>query len=325
LRNDSSWIAALSASCYNVKTNSLFHPFFIRLHDINKRRSRIHGSAMFIKPAVRGGIRCSTALERSINASLFGLPRLRGASLQTRNADQRAYAAILAGRGWGTGCSVWRNPKAAFGARCRAPDVSLCQIAIPAGARCPPSGAVITHAVAAADYAAKSARTQWKSALQYAHLTSLCWHCADNKQDQPTNRRPGLPARPVFLTHMLLFTIERKATPTSRVSNAPQTALDRKLRVQSRVHRSLRTRAASNRCQHRARFKQMKSRARQVRGPFSRNFFAYRTCCNPNPQTVTTKTPSRKSTHARCRPCRRSSPAQRRRERFAVPESPSNG
>jgi len=92
-------------------------------------------------------------------------------------ADQRAYAAILAGRGWADGLvSVSSARKAAFEAHAaaRQTGVPCAQFAIRSAGHAAATAHVITHAVAAADYAAKSAQDALEErAWQYAHLLSL--------------------------------------------------------------------------------------------------------------------------------------------------------
>lgn len=92
-------------------------------------------------------------------------------------ADQRAYAAILAARGWADGLvSVSDARKAAFEAHAaaRQTDLPSAQFAIRSAGHAAATVHVITHAVAAADYAAKSAQdTLEERAWQYTHLTSL--------------------------------------------------------------------------------------------------------------------------------------------------------
>ena len=92
-------------------------------------------------------------------------------------ADQRAYAAILAGRGWADGfVSVGEARKAASEAHAAARQTAVpsAQFAIRSAGHAAATAHVITHAVAAADYAAKSAQdTLEERAWQYSHLTSL--------------------------------------------------------------------------------------------------------------------------------------------------------
>lgn len=92
-------------------------------------------------------------------------------------ADQRAYAAILAGRGWADGfVSVGEARKAAFEAHAAARQTVIpsAQFAIRSAGHAAAAAHVVTHAVAAADYAAKSAPdTLEERAWQYSHLTSL--------------------------------------------------------------------------------------------------------------------------------------------------------
>lgn len=92
-------------------------------------------------------------------------------------ADQRAYAAILAGRSWADGLiSVADARQAAFEAHTAARQTNLpsAQFAIRSAGHAAASAHVITHAVAAADYAARSASDALEErAWQYAHLTSL--------------------------------------------------------------------------------------------------------------------------------------------------------
>ncbi len=92
-------------------------------------------------------------------------------------ADQRAYAAILAGRGWADGqVSLSEARTAAFAAHAAARQTNTpsAQFAIRSAGHAAATAHVITHAVAAADYAAKSAPdTLEERAWQYSHLTSL--------------------------------------------------------------------------------------------------------------------------------------------------------
>ena len=92
-------------------------------------------------------------------------------------ADQRAYAAILAGRGWADGqVTVGEARTAAFAAHAAARQTIIpsAQFAIRSAGHAAATAHVITHAVAAADYAAKSAPDALEErAWQYAHLISL--------------------------------------------------------------------------------------------------------------------------------------------------------
>ena len=92
-------------------------------------------------------------------------------------ADQRAYAAILAGRSWADGlATVGEARSAAFEAHTAARQTAIpsAQYAIRSAGHAAATAHVITHAVAAADYAAKSAQdTLEERAWQYSHLTSL--------------------------------------------------------------------------------------------------------------------------------------------------------
>lgn len=93
------------------------------------------------------------------------------------SADQRAYAAILAGRGWADGAvSIPEARRAAFAAHAAARQASIpsTQFAIRSAGHAASTAHVVTHAVAAADYAAKSAPDALEErAWQYAHLISL--------------------------------------------------------------------------------------------------------------------------------------------------------
>lgn len=92
-------------------------------------------------------------------------------------ADQRAYAAILAGRGWADGLvTVGDARKAAFEAHAAARQSTLpsAQFAIRSAGHAAAAAHVITHAVAAADYAAKSAQDALEErAWQFTRLTLL--------------------------------------------------------------------------------------------------------------------------------------------------------
>lgn len=92
-------------------------------------------------------------------------------------ADQRAYAAILAGRGWADGLvTVGDARKAAFEAHAAARQATLpsAQFAIRSAGHAAAAAHVITHAVAAADYAAKSAQDALEErAWQFTRLTLL--------------------------------------------------------------------------------------------------------------------------------------------------------
>jgi len=92
-------------------------------------------------------------------------------------ADQRAYSAILAGRSWADGLvSVGEARAAAFEAHAAARQTTIpsAQYAIRSAGHAAATAHVTTHAVAAADYAAKSAQDALEErAWQYSHLTSL--------------------------------------------------------------------------------------------------------------------------------------------------------
>ncbi len=93
------------------------------------------------------------------------------------SADRRAYAAILAGRGWADGISTVSDARtAAFAAHAAAREAKTLgvQFAIRSAAHAAATVHVVTHAVAAADYAAKSAPDAKKERVwQYAHLQSM--------------------------------------------------------------------------------------------------------------------------------------------------------
>ena len=99
------------------------------------------------------------------------------------SADNRAYAAILAGRGWADGrggASEARKAAAMAHAAAREATVPAAQFACRSAVRAAATAHVITHAVAAADYAAKSApdplaEREW----QYAHLLSMLQNMPD--------------------------------------------------------------------------------------------------------------------------------------------------
>jgi hypothetical protein len=99
------------------------------------------------------------------------------------SADRRAYAAILAGRGWAEGISTVSEARAAaFAAHAaareaKAPDI---QFAIRSAGHAAATAHVVAHAVAAADYAAKAAADARKErAWQYAHLVSMLQNIPD--------------------------------------------------------------------------------------------------------------------------------------------------
>lgn len=93
------------------------------------------------------------------------------------SADQRAYAAILAGRGWADGqITVAEARQAAFDAHtaARQTDLPSAQFAIRSAGHAAAAAHVRTHAVAAADYAARSAPDALEErAWQFTHLLSL--------------------------------------------------------------------------------------------------------------------------------------------------------
>ena len=136
--------------------------------------------AIFLKP-------CWSAADITMLKAEFELLNQRAAvrfacdcaerACKRATADQRAYAAILAGRGWADGLvSVSDARKAAFEAHAaaRQTGVPSAQFAIRSAGHAAATAHVITHAVAAADYAAKSAQdTLEERAWQYAHLLSL--------------------------------------------------------------------------------------------------------------------------------------------------------
>ncbi|HWP21305.1 MAG TPA: hypothetical protein VN417_01085 [Candidatus Cryosericum sp.] len=96
---------------------------------------------------------------------------------QRSTADKRAYAAILAGRGWADGItSVDEARAAAFAAHeaARAAIIPTTQYACRSAGHAAATAHVITHAVYAANFAAKAApdalgEREW----QYNHLLSL--------------------------------------------------------------------------------------------------------------------------------------------------------
>jgi hypothetical protein len=92
-------------------------------------------------------------------------------------ADRRAYAAILAGRSWADGvASVAEARAAAVAAHAAAREVAVPAeaYAIRSAGHAAATAHMITHAVAAADYAAKSAQYPLEErAWQYAHLLSM--------------------------------------------------------------------------------------------------------------------------------------------------------
>lgn len=93
------------------------------------------------------------------------------------SADQRAYAAILAGRGWADGqVDVSEARQASLDAHAAARQTNLpsAQFAIRSAGHAAAAVHVRTHAVAAADYAAKAAPDPLEERTwQYAHLVSL--------------------------------------------------------------------------------------------------------------------------------------------------------
>ena len=99
------------------------------------------------------------------------------------SADRRAYAAILAGRGWAEGVSsVSAARKAAFAAHAAAREATSQseQFAIRSAGHAAAAAHVVTHAVAAADYAAKSAQNALEErAWQYTHLLSMLQNIPD--------------------------------------------------------------------------------------------------------------------------------------------------
>jgi len=92
-------------------------------------------------------------------------------------ADRRAYAAILAGRGWAEGISTVSEARAAASAAhaaAREAKTPGAQFAIRSAAHAAATAHVVMHAVAAADYAAKSAPDALEErSWQYAHLHSM--------------------------------------------------------------------------------------------------------------------------------------------------------
>lgn len=102
-------------------------------------------------------------------------------------ADQRAYAAILAGRSWADGLgSVSAARKAAFDAHAAARQTNLpsAQFAIRSAGHAAATAHVITHAAAAADYAARSAEDALEErAWQYAHLVHLLQALRENRAE----------------------------------------------------------------------------------------------------------------------------------------------
>ena len=102
---------------------------------------------------------------------------------QRFTADNRAYAAILAGRGWADGLtSVPGVRAAAFAAHeaAREAMVPAAQAACRSAGHAAATAHVITHAAAAADYAAKAApdplqEREW----QYNHLLSMLQNMPD--------------------------------------------------------------------------------------------------------------------------------------------------
>lgn len=102
---------------------------------------------------------------------------------QRATADNRAYAAILAGRGWADGrMSVADARTAAFAAHeaARGAVTPVSQFACRSAGHAAATAHVITHAVAAADYAAKAAPDPLEErAWQYTHLLSMLQNMAD--------------------------------------------------------------------------------------------------------------------------------------------------
>ena len=102
---------------------------------------------------------------------------------QRATADNRAYAAILAGRGWADGrMSVADARAAAFAAHeaARGAVTPVSQFACRSAGHAAATAHVITHAVAAADYAAKAAPDPLEErAWQYTHLLSMLQNMAD--------------------------------------------------------------------------------------------------------------------------------------------------
>lgn len=96
---------------------------------------------------------------------------------QRSTADKRAYAAILAGRGWADGItSVDEARAAAFAAHeaARAAIIPTTQYACRSAGHAAATAHVITHAVYAANFAAKAAPdTLGEREWQYNHLLSL--------------------------------------------------------------------------------------------------------------------------------------------------------
>ena len=92
-------------------------------------------------------------------------------------ADRRAYAAILAGRGWTEGVSTVSEARAAaFAAHAAAREAKAqgAQFAIRSAGHAAAAVHVASHAVAAADYAAKAAANALEErGWQYAHLLSM--------------------------------------------------------------------------------------------------------------------------------------------------------
>lgn len=98
-------------------------------------------------------------------------------------ADRRAYAAILAGRGWTEGIATVSEARAAASAAhaaAREAETPAAQLAIRSAGHAAAAAHVVTHAVAAADYAAKSAPGALKErAWQYTHLLSMLQNMPD--------------------------------------------------------------------------------------------------------------------------------------------------
>ena len=93
------------------------------------------------------------------------------------SADSRAYAAILAGRGWADGrdgVSEARKAASMAHTAAREATVPAAQFACRSAGHAAATAHVITHAVAAADYAAKSAPDPLaERGWQYTHLLSM--------------------------------------------------------------------------------------------------------------------------------------------------------
>ncbi len=102
---------------------------------------------------------------------------------QRSTADKRAYAAILAGRGWADGItSVDEARAAAFAAHeaARAAIIPTTQYACRSAGHAAATAHVITHAVHAADFAAKAAPNNLEEReWQYNHLLSMLQNMPD--------------------------------------------------------------------------------------------------------------------------------------------------